>query len=98
MYHRFHAELFPMTHPMSILPDINISAKMVCEVDQMSDILNSCNPTLVRYTRLSDSAILIAESGEVITWYLPAAERVWESLKNIKISLPQSTGVILCDE
>ncbi|KIK74024.1 hypothetical protein PAXRUDRAFT_20288 [Paxillus rubicundulus Ve08.2h10] len=40
---RFHAELFAMTDPKGILPDINIPAEM------------------------------IAESGEVIAWYLPAA-------------------------
>ncbi|KIJ16607.1 hypothetical protein PAXINDRAFT_10322 [Paxillus involutus ATCC 200175] len=107
MHRRFHAELFPTTDPTSILPDINIPAEMVCELDRMSEILaqacrnpvilsdfdlgtetqrtsaflcnvasdgeNSCDPALARYTRLSEPAILIAESGEVITWYLPAA-------------------------
>ncbi|KIK72428.1 hypothetical protein PAXRUDRAFT_21996 [Paxillus rubicundulus Ve08.2h10] len=34
---------------------------------------NSCDPALAGYTRLSEPAILIAESGEVIAWYLPAA-------------------------
>ncbi|KIK71898.1 hypothetical protein PAXRUDRAFT_22669 [Paxillus rubicundulus Ve08.2h10] len=37
-----------------------------------SDGENSYNPALASYTRLSEPAILIAESGEVITWYLPA--------------------------
>ncbi|KIK72542.1 hypothetical protein PAXRUDRAFT_21867 [Paxillus rubicundulus Ve08.2h10] len=105
--HRFHAELFPMTDPTSILPDVNIPTEMVCEADQMSEILtqacrnpvilsdfdrgteahctsaflcnvasdgeNSCNPALAGYTCLSEPAILIAETGEVIAWYLPAA-------------------------
>ncbi|KIK74279.1 hypothetical protein PAXRUDRAFT_176224 [Paxillus rubicundulus Ve08.2h10] len=33
MRRRFHAELFPTTDPKGILPDINIPAEMVCEVD-----------------------------------------------------------------
>ncbi|KIK73249.1 hypothetical protein PAXRUDRAFT_178917, partial [Paxillus rubicundulus Ve08.2h10] len=59
---------------------------------------NSCDPALAGYTHLSEPTILIAESGEVITWYLPAAvsqynqEQVWESLKHLEISLPQSIG------
>ncbi|KIJ10067.1 hypothetical protein PAXINDRAFT_157724 [Paxillus involutus ATCC 200175] len=85
MRRRFHAELFPTTDPTSILLDVNIPAKMVCEADRMSEIL-------ARARRNPEPAILIAESGEVITWYLPAAERLWESLKHIKISLPQSVG------
>ncbi|KIK90880.1 hypothetical protein PAXRUDRAFT_14095 [Paxillus rubicundulus Ve08.2h10] len=28
MRHRFHAELFPMTDPTNILPDVNIPAEM----------------------------------------------------------------------
>ncbi|KIK76267.1 hypothetical protein PAXRUDRAFT_170419 [Paxillus rubicundulus Ve08.2h10] len=84
MRHRFHTELFPMTDPTSILPDVNIPTEMVCEVDQMSEIL-------ARARRNPEPAILIVESGEVITWYLPAAV-MWESLKHIKISLPQSVG------
>ncbi|KIK74289.1 hypothetical protein PAXRUDRAFT_176199 [Paxillus rubicundulus Ve08.2h10] len=39
MHRRFHAELFPTTDPTGILPDINIPTKMVCEADQMSEIL-----------------------------------------------------------
>ncbi|KIK72504.1 hypothetical protein PAXRUDRAFT_99947, partial [Paxillus rubicundulus Ve08.2h10] len=38
-----------------------------------SDGENSYNPALVSYTCLSEPAILITESGEVIAWYLPAA-------------------------
>ncbi|KIK79967.1 hypothetical protein PAXRUDRAFT_159882 [Paxillus rubicundulus Ve08.2h10] len=63
---RFHAELFPMNDPTSILPDINIPAKMVCEADRMSEILAQAH-------RNPEPAILIMESGEVIAWYLPAA-------------------------
>ncbi|KIK80076.1 hypothetical protein PAXRUDRAFT_15980 [Paxillus rubicundulus Ve08.2h10] len=107
MCRRFHAELFPTTDPKGILPDINIPAEMVCETNQMYEILaqahrnpvtlsdfdpgtevhhpsaflhnvalnreNSCDPALAGYTHLSEPAILIAESGEVIAWYLPAA-------------------------
>ncbi|KIK75970.1 hypothetical protein PAXRUDRAFT_171164 [Paxillus rubicundulus Ve08.2h10] len=47
---------------------------------------------LARACRNPEPAILITESGEVIAWYLPAAERVWESLKHLEISLPQSVG------
>ncbi|KIK75494.1 hypothetical protein PAXRUDRAFT_172686 [Paxillus rubicundulus Ve08.2h10] len=83
MHHRFHAEIFPTTDPTGILPDVNIPTEMV---------YNSCDPALVGYTRLSEATILIAESGEVITWYLPAAEQVWESLNHLEIYLPQSVG------
>ncbi|KIK81696.1 hypothetical protein PAXRUDRAFT_155440 [Paxillus rubicundulus Ve08.2h10] len=89
MCHRFHAELFPTTDLTSILPDINKPTKIVCEMDQMSEIMSLQES---RYTCLSKPAILIMESGEMITWYLPAAERVWEFLKHIKISLPQNVG------
>ncbi|KIK78078.1 hypothetical protein PAXRUDRAFT_164985 [Paxillus rubicundulus Ve08.2h10] len=109
MHHRFHAEMemLPTTHPMTILPYVNIPADMVCEMHRMADMLarahknpiilsdfnlgtqanhasaflcnvasngeNSFDPVLERYTHLSEPAILIIESGEVITWYLLAA-------------------------
>ncbi|KIK81597.1 hypothetical protein PAXRUDRAFT_155713 [Paxillus rubicundulus Ve08.2h10] len=88
MCHRFHAEMemLPTTHPMTILPDINIPAEMVFEVDRMANIL-------VRAHKNPEPAILIIESGEVITWYLLAASLImWESLEKIKMSLPHSIG------
>ncbi|KIK77817.1 hypothetical protein PAXRUDRAFT_165658 [Paxillus rubicundulus Ve08.2h10] len=69
MHHRFHAELFPTTDPTSILPDVNIPAEMVCEADQILPTTSQWDI----HTCLSEPAILIAESGEAITWYLPAA-------------------------
>ncbi|KIK73314.1 hypothetical protein PAXRUDRAFT_20992 [Paxillus rubicundulus Ve08.2h10] len=88
MHHRFHAELFPMTDPTGILLDVNIPAEIgnpdfdlgteahhasafLCNV--ASDGENFCDPTLAGYIPLSEPAILIVESGEVITLYLPAA-------------------------
>ncbi|KIK74522.1 hypothetical protein PAXRUDRAFT_175493 [Paxillus rubicundulus Ve08.2h10] len=99
MHCRFHAEMetLPITHSMTILPDINIPTDMVCEVDRMADMLvRACNNP-ERCTHLSESVILIVESGKVITWYLPAAvsphnQVLWESLEKIKMSLPQSIG------
>jgi hypothetical protein len=60
-----------------ILPDFNIGTEshrasaFLCNVASNGE--NSCDPALGGDTHLSEPAVLIAESGEVIAWYLPAA-------------------------
>ncbi|KIK74319.1 hypothetical protein PAXRUDRAFT_176067 [Paxillus rubicundulus Ve08.2h10] len=77
-----HFMVDPMKEPANHLPSYVIrNLDLGTEAHRASSFLrnvasdreNSCDPALVGYTHLSEPAILIAESGEVITWYLPAA-------------------------
>ncbi|KIK80114.1 hypothetical protein PAXRUDRAFT_159545 [Paxillus rubicundulus Ve08.2h10] len=85
MHRRFRAELFPTTDPKGILPDINIPAEMVCEADQMSEIL-------AQACRNTGMCCFMVDPMTEPANHLPSYEQVWESLKHLEISLPQNIG------